>query len=356
MVHPHRFGLPFSGIWCHYARKRSRLRPLWPRRFDERLYSVSNSLDIARQTIRIEIEALEAMVNRLGTDFEKAVDIIMDARGRVIVVGMGKSGIIGQKIAATLASTGTPAFFVHPGEAFHGDLGMIKPIDVILMISNSGETEEVVRLLPFMQHQQNKIIAMTGKKESTLARNADLVLDIFVEREACNNNLAPTTSTTATLVMGDALAVALSEKRNFRPEDFARFHPGGSLGRKLLTRVVDVMHKDALPRCSMDASFRTVISEITAGRLGLVLVMDDGELRGIITDGDVRRAFEKYENITTISAEAIMTRTPKTVASDKRFSEAEEQMLAQKVNSLVVVDGDNKVVGVLQIYDVNRKI
>ncbi|MCA0255406.1 MAG: KpsF/GutQ family sugar-phosphate isomerase [Proteobacteria bacterium] len=316
---------------------------------------MSTPLDTARQTIRNEIEALEAMMGRLDSNFEKAVDIIMEARGRVIVAGMGKSGIIGQKIAATLASTGTPSFFVHPGEAFHGDLGMIKPIDVVLLLSNSGETEEVVRLLPFMQHQENRIIAMTGNPASTLARNAHVVLDVFVEREACNNNLAPTSSTTATLVMGDALAIALSEKRNFRPEDFARFHPGGSLGRKLLTRVRDIMRHDNLPVCKSDANFRSIINEIGAGRLGLVLVMEDDNLCGIITDGDVRRAFDRFEDITAVTADMIMTRTPKTIADDKRFAEAEQDMLNKKINSLVVTNAEGKVVGVLQIYDVNRK-
>lgn len=316
---------------------------------------MSTPLDTARQTIRNEIEALEAMMGRLDSNFEKAVDIIMEARGRVIVAGMGKSGIIGQKIAATLASTGTPSFFVHPGEAFHGDLGMIKPIDVVLLLSNSGETEEVVRLLPFMQHQENRIIAMTGNPASTLARNAHVVLDVFVEREACNNNLAPTSSTTATLVMGDALAIALSEKRNFRPEDFARFHPGGSLGRKLLTRVRDIMRHDNLPVCKSDANFRSIINEIGAGRLGLVLVMEDDNLCGIITDGDVRRAFDRFEDITAVTADMIMTRTPKTIADDSRFAEAEQDMLNKKINSLVVTNAEGKVVGVLQIYDVNRK-
>lgn len=295
-------------------------------------------------------------MSRLDAGFEKAVEIILAARGRVIVAGMGKSGIIGQKIAATLASTGTPSFFVHPGEAFHGDLGMIKPIDVMLLISNSGETEEVVRLLPFMQHQENRIIAMTGNGNSTLAHNADVVLDVFVEREACNNNLAPTSSTTATLVMGDALAVALSEKRNFRPEDFARFHPGGSLGRKLLTRVADIMRKDSLPVCPPQANFRAIVNEIGAGRLGLVLVMEGEVLHGIITDGDVRRAFDRFDDITAVTAEMIMTRAPKTVRDDKRFAEAEQEMLDKKINSLVVTGEDGKVVGVLQIYDVNRKL
>ncbi len=187
-------------------------------------------LDTARGVIATEIDALQQMSNRLNGDFKKAIDCILNMQGRVVVVGMGKSGIVGKKIAATLASTGTPSFSVHPGEAFHGDLGMIRPIDVALMISNSGETEELIRLLPFMQYQKNLVIAMTGNMNSTLARNADVTLDISVPHEACNNNLAPTSSTTATLAMGDALAVVLSTARNFQPEDFARFHPGGSLG------------------------------------------------------------------------------------------------------------------------------
>lgn len=344
-------GLPFRCLWCHYAVHDT--APFVG--IDERHLMMNTALEIAKKTIRNEIQALDEMLMRLDDGFDAAVEIILAMRGRVIVTGMGKSGIIGQKIAATLASTGTPSFFVHPGEAFHGDLGMIKPIDVVLMISNSGETEEVVRLLPFMQYQQNKVIAMTGKITSTLARNADVVLDVFVEREACNNNLAPTSSTTATLVMGDALAIALSEKRDFRPEDFARFHPGGSLGRKLLTRVADVMHKEALPACAPDANFRAIINEIGAGRLGLTLVMQEGVLCGLITDGDVRRAFDRFDDIASVKAEMIMTPNPKTISMARRVAEAEEEMLEKKINSLVVVDDAGRVVGILQIFDVNRR-
>ena len=222
---------------------------------DMNVVAACDSLQIAQQTLDTEIEALKAMRARLDGRISQAVDLVLEMRGRVVVVGMGKSGIIGQKIAATLASTGTPAFFVHPGEAFHGDLGMIKPIDVALLISNSGETEEVLRILPFLQYQQNKIVAMTGKMNSTLAAHADVVLDVGVEREACKNNLAPTCSTTNTLAMGDALAVALTVQRGFQPEDFARFHPGGSLGRRLLTRVCDYVWAHGLnagdgKRCS----------------------------------------------------------------------------------------------------------
>ena len=310
---------------------------------------------IARQVVETEIQALTNMTERLDGQFAKAVDIIMETRGRVVVVGMGKSGIIGKKIAATLASTGTVSFSVHPGEAFHGDLGMIRPMDVVLMISNSGETEELIRLLPFMQHQHNKVIAMTGRADSTLARNADVVLDVSVPREACNNNLAPTSSTTATLVMGDALAVTLSTVRGFQPEDFARFHPGGSLGRRLLTRVRDVMHKDNLPLCSPDMGFRDVVHLMTAGRLGLALVVDDSGLRGIITDGDIRRAFDREDNPMNLKAREMMTAQPAWTGPDERFGVAEKRMRELKINSLVVCEPEGCVVGVLQIYDIGEE-
>lgn len=305
----------------------------------------------ARLTIDAEIQALHAMRLRIDGGFGHAMRLILETEGRVVVMGMGKSGIIGQKIAATLASTGTPAFFVHPGEAFHGDLGMIKPNDVALLISNSGETEEVIRVLPFLEHQNNRVVAMTGKTESTLAKFADAVLDVGVSREACNNNLAPTSSTTCTLVMGDALAIALSMERNFQPEDFARFHPGGSLGRKLLTRVADAMHRPPLPSCPPTASFREVVHAITRGRLGLVLVMEDGNLVGLITDGDVRRAFDSDRDYKTIDARQMMTREPKTVRPELRFSEAEARMRENKINSVIVKDDAGGVIGVLQIYD-----
>lgn len=306
---------------------------------------------LARNVVAAEIQALDRMSGRIDAGFEKAVEIILSARGRVVVVGMGKSGLIGKKIAATMASTGTPAFSVHPGEAFHGDLGMIKPIDVVLMISNSGETEELIRILPFLEHQQNPVIAMTGKAHSTLARHADVVLDISVEREACNNNLAPTSSTTATLVMGDALAVVLSVKRGFQPEDFARFHPGGSLGRKLLTRVSDVMHKENLPVCRPDASFRDVVHVINRGRLGMALVMEGEQLHGVITDGDVRRAFDSDRDYKAIVARHIMSTDPKTVSPGERFADAEARIHAARIGALVVKDEADRVIGILQIHD-----
>ena len=314
----------------------------------------SKILQQAHSTMLTEAEAIGAMAARLDAAFEAAIQTILSMQGRVVVVGMGKSGIIGQKIAATMASTGTPAFFVHPGEAFHGDLGMIKPIDVALLISNSGETEEIIRILPFLQYQQNRIIAMTGAPKSSLGRNAHVVLDVGVDREACNNNLAPTSSTTCTLVMGDALAMVLAAERDFQPEDFARFHPGGSLGRRLLTRVADVMNKDKLPICTPDASFKQVVHSINRGYLGLTLVMQDNELEGIITDGDIRRAFDRDTDFTILCAQDIMSRTPKTVTPDMRFAEAEAYMRAEKVGSLVVQDDNNEVVGILRIYDMDE--
>ncbi|MFO8155705.1 MAG: KpsF/GutQ family sugar-phosphate isomerase [Pseudomonadota bacterium] len=304
-----------------------------------------------REVIEVEVEALQRMAERLDDRFAHAVETVLAAEGRLVVVGMGKSGIIGRKIVATLASTGTPSFFVHPGEAFHGDLGMIHPSDVALMISNSGETEELIRLLPFMEHQGNRVIAMTGGTASTLAAHADVVLDISVPREACNNNLAPTSSTTATLVMGDALAVALSTERGFQPEDFARFHPGGSLGRRLLTRVADVMHTRDLPICAPETGFRDLIHTMSNGRLGLALVMEGDSLLGIVTDGDLRRLLEREDNPMALTAGEAMTPSPKTISPEMRFAEAEDRMQAEKISALVVTDDAGRVRGILQIYD-----
>jgi arabinose-5-phosphate isomerase len=312
---------------------------------------MTGTISQARQVVAIEIQALEVMANRIDESFKKAIDTISSHKGRVVVVGMGKSGHIGKKIAATLASTGSPAFFVHPAEAFHGDLGMIQASDVVLMISNSGETEELLRLLPFLEYQKNSIIAMTGNKDSTLGRHADVVLDVSVEREACNNNLAPTSSTTAALVMGDALAVVLSRRSGFKPEDFARFHPGGSLGRRLLTRVADTMHKDKLPICRQEDSFRNVVQTINRGRLGLALVMEGDALLGLITDGDIRRAFDSDHDFKDIQAKHIMSDHPKSIGPDDRFSDAEARIRNEKINALVVKNGAGKVVGVLQIQD-----
>ncbi|WP_294949197.1 KpsF/GutQ family sugar-phosphate isomerase [Sulfurivirga sp.] len=310
-----------------------------------------NHQTVAREVIHIEAEAIRNLENLLTADFDRAVDAILTSRGRVVVCGMGKSGLIGKKIVATLASTGTPSFFMHPGEAFHGDLGMVTPDDVFVAISNSGETEEVIRLLPFLKDNGNTVIAMTGNPASTLAKNADFHLNIAVPQEACPHQLAPTSSTTATLVMGDALAVALMQARNFQPQDFARFHPGGSLGRKLLTRVRHEMKTDNLPFVSGDAPMTEVIHTMSAGRLGLCIV-DEGA--GIITDGDLRRHLENDPDLMRKTAREIMTPDPKTIHADARLTEAEELMTVNKITSLLVRDDHGKIVGVVQIYDLNR--
>lgn len=305
----------------------------------------------ARHVVLQEIGALRRMADRMGRGFATAVRLLSREGVRVVVLGMGKSGHIGRKIAATMASTGTPAFFVHPAEAFHGDLGMILAQDVLLLISNSGETEELVRLLPFLRQQGNQLIAMTGRPSSTLGRAAHAVLDIGVDHEACSNNLAPTSSTTATLVMGDALAVTLSQLKGFRPEDFARFHPGGSLGRQLLTRVEDVMQRDRLPFCREESSFREVIHAITRGRLGLVLVGSHRHLHGLITDGDVRRSFDAHDDPLALRARDIMTTSPVTIGGEAMLGEAEALMQARRIAALVVLGRGGEVAGVAQLLD-----
>jgi arabinose-5-phosphate isomerase len=311
------------------------------------------SIQIAKSTIAIEIEALRLMSERLGEEFQSAVEIITASSGRVAVLGMGKSGIIAKKIAATLASTGTAAFFVHPAEAFHGDLGMIQKNDVVLMISNSGETEEIIRLFPFLKHQGNKLIAATGDNLSTLSSRSDVVLDVHVNREACDNNLAPTASTTAALVMGDALAMALSYEKNFRLEDFARFHPGGILGKRLLTRVKDIMQTKELPLCTPDTSFKDLVHTTNKGRMGLAVVMKNKSILGLITDGDIRRALDGAENIKSINAKNIMTPNPKTTKPNVLMTEAEELMHLNKISSLIVTDDNEKLLGILQLHNID---
>jgi arabinose-5-phosphate isomerase len=265
---------------------------------------------------------------------------------------MGKSGHIGSKIAATLASTGTPAFFVHPAEAFHGDLGMITQDDIIVLISYSGETDEVNKLIPSLKSFGIPIICIVGDPASTLARNSDIVLTMAVEREVCPNNLAPTNSTLTTLALGDAIAVALIEERQFNPGDFARFHPGGSLGRRLLTRVSDVMHTAPLPVVAPGTRMLETISVMNKGRLGTAIVAEEDSVLGIITDGDLRRAIATGIDLQNAACDSIMTTTPKTIDENERFSDAEQVMLENKINSLVVVNGDGKLSGILQIYDI----
>ncbi|TVQ92936.1 MAG: KpsF/GutQ family sugar-phosphate isomerase [Chromatiaceae bacterium] len=311
-------------------------------------------LTIAREVFAIEAAAIAGLSARLDQAFADAVAAILATRGRVIVCGMGKSGIIGKKIAATLASTGTPAFFMHPGEAFHGDLGMVTPADVFIAISNSGETEELVKLLPFLREHGNAIVAMTGNARSTLARHCSLHLSVRVEREACPLQLAPTASTTATLAMGDALAVALMKARDFQAHHFARLHPGGSLGRRLLQRVRDEMRTHDLPFVTPDASAEAVLAAVTAGQLGVALVTDPataesrGGALGIITDGDLRRALQRHrQGFFDLQAGEMMTPDPISIGADSNMQTAIELMATHRITLLVVLDQD-RIVGVVQ--------
>ena len=309
---------------------------------------MANSIDIAKQVIQTEIDGLDYMAKRLGSEFEVAINAIINTKGRTIICGMGKSGIIGKKIAASFASTGTPSFFMHPGEAFHGDLGMVKPEDVFIAISNSGETDEVLKLLPFLRDNGNFIIAITGRENSTLAVNSHCHLDIAVPKEACPLQLAPTSSTTATLVMGDALTVALMDVRGFQPENFARFHPGGSLGRRLLSKVQDAMLSDSLPSVASNADFTSIIHKISSSHLGLTLVNLNDESLAIITDGDLRRAMEsKGRDAFDLVAKDIATLNPASISPEAHVLEAYEVMENKGITSLIVVE-NNSVVGILK--------
>lgn len=306
-----------------------------------------NSIKIAKDVIKTEIDGLTFMANHLDLSFSLAISEIIETNGRTIICGMGKSGIIGKKIAASFASTGTPSFFMHPGEAFHGDLGMVKKEDVFIAISNSGETDEVLKLLPFLRDNGNFIIGITGNSASTLALNSHCNLDISVPKEACPLQLAPTSSTTATLVMGDALTVALMDARDFQPENFARFHPGGSLGRKLLSKVADEMYSASLPIIEPDSSFTEVVHSISQGKLGISIVKFEDDF-GIITDGDIRRAMEtKQKEAFDLIAIDIATRTPLSVQADSRIHESIDLMESRKINTLLVMR-NNELVGVLK--------
>ncbi len=311
----------------------------------------------ARTVIATEAAAIAALESRIDGDFSTACRIILACRGRLVVTGMGKSGHVARKIAATLASTGTPAFFVHPGEASHGDLGMILPEDVVLALSNSGETDELLFILPLIKRQGIPLIAMTGKPESSLARQADVHLDASVSAEACPLGLAPTTSTTAALVMGDALSIALLEARGFTADDFARSHPAGSLGRRLLLHISDIMHvEDGIPRITPGASLTAALMEMTHKRLGMTAVVDDdGRLLGVFTDGDLRRALDDRDvDLRQARVEQLMTRDPKTVRADKLAVEAAQLMEKHQIHALLVVDDDHRVVGALNIHDLLR--
>jgi arabinose-5-phosphate isomerase len=307
---------------------------------------------LAQEVFEIESKEIANLSKRLTDDFEKAINAILQSSGKLIVSGMGKSGIIGKKIAATLASTGTPSFFLHPGEAYHGDLGMIEENDIVLLISNSGETDEVLKLIPFLKHQKNCTISMSGNDDSTLAKNTNYHLNIAVDKEACPLFLAPTSSTTATLVMGDALAVTLMKLRDFKEENFAKFHPGGSLGRRLLTTVGDVMKKKNLPIISSQATIKEVIQTISEGKLGLVVIIDNNKIIGIITDGDIRRTMESREkDFFNLKAEDLMSIHPKLIYDTDKLISASNIMSQHKINSLLVVNESNDLVGVVQVYD-----
>lgn len=310
----------------------------------------------AKEVLKIEAEAVEGLVDQINSEFAEVAKKILASNARVIVCGMGKSGIIARKISSTLASTGTPSFFLHPGEAFHGDLGMLKPDDVLLLISYSGETEEILRLIPFLRENGNTLISMTGNPDSPIGKSADYRLKVRVHREACPLQMAPTSSTAAALAMGDALALALMKERDFKAENFARFHPGGNLGRKLFTKVEEVMITKNLPIVRKTALMKDVIPVMTSSRLGVAVVVDDGgSVTGIITDGDLRRALDKREHILMAEAQEIMTRHPRTVRSGLKLYEAEEFLVKHEINHLLVCDELERLLGIVLFHNLERK-
>ena len=308
------------------------------------------------RVFEIERDELDRVGGRIGTEFAAACRLVLASRGRVVATGMGKSGHIARKIAATLASTGTPSFYVHPGEAGHGDLGMITEDDVVLALSYSGESDEVLTLLPVFKRQGNPLISMTGRPQSSLALAADVHLDVNVDHEACPLALAPTSSTTASLAMGDALAVALLDARGFTADDFARSHPAGSLGRRLLLHITDVMHTgDDLPSVGADASLSEALMEMSRKRLGMTAVVDaDGVLIGLFTDGDLRRALDSALDVRTAKIADVMTRNPRTIGADQLAVEAARLMETHKITGLIVVDSQGRAVGALNIHDLLR--
>jgi arabinose-5-phosphate isomerase len=320
--------------------------------------SYTGVLQQARRVLRIEAEAIEALAERINENFTAAVDVLDRCEGKVIVIGIGKSGIVSQKLASTFACTGTPAFFLHPAEGIHGDIGMISKGDVVLVVSNSGETQEILQLLPLIKRWGTPLIVMTGNLNSVLAKSGDVVLDTGVKEEACPLGLVPTASTTATLALGDALALALLEKRGFKEDDFALLHPGGTLGRKLLLKVEDLMHKgDEIPLIRDDTLMKEGLLEMTSKRLGVTGICNkDGRLVGIITDGDLRRALEKSDNVLNQKAGVIMTKNPKTIAKNDLAARALHQMEEFSITSLFIVadDGSHRPVGIIHMHDLLR--
>ena len=312
-----------------------------------------SSLDAGRRVLDIEARAVQALIQRLDGGFSEAVNLLYDCKGKVVVSGMGKSGLIGQKIAATMASTGTPSFFLHPAEGLHGDLGMLARHDLFIAISNSGETQEILQILPFMERMGIPVVAIVGRVGSTLAKNSAVVLDVSVAEEACPMGLAPTASTTATLAMGDALAVALLEKRGFKEQDFAQFHPGGTLGRRLLVKVQDLMHRgQEVPQVGEMVLGSVAILEMSAKKLGMTTVVDRvGALVGVITDGDLRRFLQQGGDFSKITAGSLASRRPKLIGPDELAAKAVEMMERYSITTLVVADNAKRIVGVVHLHD-----
>lgn len=313
---------------------------------------------IAKKVLKTEAEAVRSLTAKLNRDFEKAVDMIHEIKGRVVVTGMGKSGLVGKKIAATLASTGTPAFFLHPAEASHGDLGMVTERDIIIAISNSGETEELLGLIPFLKRFRVKLISMTGNINSTLAKVSDIALDIAVREEACPMGVVPTASTTAAMAMGDALAVCLLTRKGLNEEAFARFHPGGSIGKKFFIKVSDLMHTgDRLPLISKDTPMSRAVIEMSSKRLGHAVVVDgERNIAGVLTDGDVRRGLERWGGrLFDLPAEKVMTKTPKVISQDELAAKALSIMESFSITALVVPDEEGKPIGIIHLHDILKQ-
>jgi arabinose-5-phosphate isomerase len=320
--------------------------------------SMDNILDIAKRVLKTEAEAVSALIEKLGGNFEKAVEIIYESKGRVVVTGMGKSGLVGKKIAATLASTGTPAFFLHPAEATHGDLGMVTSDDVIIAISNSGETEEIIGLIPFLKRFSVRLISVTGNPDSTLSKAADVTLDVSVKEEAFPLGIVPTASTAATMAMGDALAVALLMKRGFQEEDFALFHPRGSIGKKFFIKVKDLMHTgDKIPKVSLRTPMSKTVIVMSSKRLGHAVVVDDNDrIAGIITDGDLRRGIEKWGGkLFELTSQEVMTKTPKAISEEELAAKALSIMEGYSITALVVPDRGGKAIGIIHLHDILKQ-
>lgn len=312
---------------------------------------MTNVIDVAKKCFQDEAQAILNLIPKLDDNFTKAIELIIESKGKFIVTGVGKSGHIGAKIASTMASTGTPAFFVNPLDAFHGDLGMIGEGDVVLAISNSGQTDELLRFIPLLRERNIPIISMSGNPASLLAKFSDCHLNVSVEKEACPLNLAPTSSTTATLAMGDAIACALMTVRNFQAKDFAQFHPGGSLGRRLLTRVKDYMISDNLPIVTRESKISDTLMQISRAKMGIAVVVENDEILGAVTDGDIRRTMQRdQDRFFHLTVKDLMNENPKTIKEDAKLSQAEEIMRNHNIKSLIVINNENKLVGVIDAF------